>query len=200
MKKHLIILAMAATVLCTTSAAQAIVSETILTNHRLLFHEWDYISAIDFGTRGFSDGFWIGTGSFDDVDLNPSLRWRHTLPADLHVPPGHVDKALLFIDAYKVDERNNLVHVQGALDFKLNRWDWLLDNSLFVIESDAPEFWNQGYLQAGIEAHERALRVDAAIFMMDYSTDQNPIPEPGTLALLGLGLVAVGAIRLRRKG
>lgn len=160
-------------------------------------HTYDYASIIDFYEGCLPDGqlggIWIGTR----YGLPGALDWGHTLPLGLSVPPDQITMAKLWIDAWEVDNSNNLIHIEGT-------WDWnplnhmFIDNTVYNLSHvDQPGFWNDGILNVGVVAGEKKLRIDGAILMMDYC--QPVVPEPGTLLLLGLGLFAAGFVAKRSK-
>lgn len=159
-------------------------------------HTYDYASHVDFFTGDHPDswlgGYWIGTSNL----LAPQLDWGHALPGGLTVPPDEVTKAKLYIDAWKVGSDDNLVHIEGILEWDpLNQY--FFDNTVYDLTYvDAPGFWNDGIINASVIAGERSLRVDRAILMMDYTS--NPIPEPATLLFVGAGLLGIGIIRRRK--
>jgi len=157
-------------------------------------HVYDYASYVDFYTCFPDDwigGIWIGTSS----NLEDNLCWQHTLP-ELTVPPDVVSQAKLYIDAAFVDNNNNMIKIEGTLD-----WDPLnnhfLDNTNYTltgIEAEDPGFWDDGLLNCKIMSFENSLRIDRAVLMMDYTS---VVPEPTTLILVGMGMF--GAAMLRRR-
>jgi hypothetical protein len=198
MKKTILILMAVFLVIGASSAFAVPMVETIHTDFFFLgdFHIYDYASIVDFyrwcGPDGWLGGILIGT----NPNLEDELHWSHMLPGDLGtVPPSEVDRAKIWIDGALIDTDNNEVAIEGVFD-----WDPLnhhfLDNSTYWLSDvDVPGFWNDGDIDVCVAAGEWQIRLDESILMMDYT----PIPEPGTLVLLGSGLLGLGAFRFRRK-
>ena len=161
------------------------------------FHTYDYASSIDFFNDtpdGIFGGVKIGTA---DRYLN-ELSWDHSLPTGFTVPPYEVTRAKLWIDAWRVDENDNLVSVESLYDLGTLNSHWFDNTTFDLLDAGiAWDVWNDGALGFTITAGERMLRIDKAILMMDY--DEPVIPEPATLALFGLGLLGTGIVRRLRK-
>ena len=152
------------------------------------FHTYDYASHVDL------ERTWIGNYS----QIPAQLDWSHTLPEGFEVPPYEVTRARLWIDACFVNSDNNLVEIEGMMEWDAlnNRW---LDNSIFnLADIDQPGFWNDGIIDVSVLGGEYSLRLDRAVFVMDYSAPTHA-PEPATLILFGLGLAGIGINFKRRK-
>lgn len=181
-------------------------SETVSNDYFFLgdFHTYDYASCIDFYTNqpnGIVGGAWIGTAA----GLDRTLSWAHTLPGDLQVPPDVINRAKLWIDGAYIDNSGNTVKVGSLWDW--NGLDsWGLDNTTYNLTGvNVPGFWNNGSLGVTVWGNERSFRIDKAILMIDYTNggDDRPndaIPEPTTIALLGLGLAGLGLVKRRTNG
>ncbi len=163
-------------------------------------HTYDYASLVNFYDGSSASGplgEWIGTQHGYPDDMN----WAHTLPNGLSVPPDHILRARLWIDGYEIDNNENEIRIEGTFDWDpLN--DHLQDNTTYnLAHVDEPGFWNDGTIDCRITAGERRFRLDRSILMLDYcqEQDQNVVPEPGTLMLLGLGLAGIGTLRRRTK-
>ena len=217
-KASLFLILIACLTLTSTSAFAFPMVETYYTDFWWWdFHTYDYASKVDFyrwnGSNGchkeavpdgsvsggsLSDGWlngvWIGTAP----DLPDYLEWAHKLPEDLGtVPPSQVTRAKLWIDGAYIDSDNNTVEIEGDLEWDpLNRY-WFDNTTYWLTDAEIPGFWNDGSLDVKVTAGECAFRIDEAILMMDYTT--TPIPEPGTLVLLGSGLLGLGIFNLKRK-
>lgn len=204
MKKLIVLLLTIACLALSYSPVFATINmvETVYNNWFFLgdFHQYDYASKVDFYTwvpNSWVGGVWIGT----NPNLPHYLDWAHALPADLTVPPDQIDRAKLWVDGAFIDNNNNEISIEG-----LATWDPLnhsfLDNSTYwLTDVSEPGFWNDGTLDVRVTAGEWNLRIDESILMMDYTNGSElpGVPEPGTLVLLGTGLLGLGAFGYRRR-
>jgi len=204
MKKASLFLMVAACLIlaATTATASINMAETIYNDWFFLgdFHTYDYASKVDFyssNPNGWIGGVKIGT----NPDLPLYLDWAHTLPSGLMVPPDQINRAKLWIDGELIDQNNNTITIEGTVGWDpLNHKWWTLDNTTYWL-TDVSEsgFWNDGTIDVRVTAGEWSLRLDESILMMDYTSNTPAVPEPGTLMLLGSGLLGLGALRFRRK-
>jgi len=161
------------------------------------FHTYDYASHVDL------ERTWIGNNDF----LDNSFSWQHTLPGDLN--PNGVDRARLWIDAAYVGTDGNTIDINGFMDWDPLNHNWL-DNSTYDLSTissvDQLSFWNDGNIDVTVFAGEGSLRLDNSLLLMDYSPlnttnhdgGYSTVPEPASIALVGLGLLGLGIVRRKK--
>ena len=197
-KVNLLLITITCLVLTSTFASAAPINmvENVFDDFFFLgdFHTYDYASKVDF-YRWCQDGWWGGVWIGTSPNLPHYLDWAHTLPEGLNVPPDHIDRAKLWIDGAFIDSRNNVVEIEGTVDWNPLNHRWFDNTTYWLTIVNQPGFWNDGDINVRVTAGECSLRLDESILMLDYT----PVPEPGTLILLGGGLLALGAFRFRRK-
>ncbi len=147
---------------------------------------------------GLFEGWLTGTGT---------LSWQHAVTPDFQVPYDNLISASLVIDAWFVDDNNDKIFVENTYFGELNnRTIWTLGwsssnfdiGSLFTTwASGTPLDVTLGYKEKGCFNY---LKLDKSVFILNYENfeQQNPpitAPEPGTIVMLGLGLMAIAAIR-----
>lgn len=181
-------------------AVSAAPFETTFTNFWFLgdFHTYDYASHVDL------EQTWIGTSSLFDN----SFSWQHSLPGNLD--PNGVQRARLWIDAAFVGSNGNTIDINGIMEWDPLSHSWL-DNTTYdltdITDVDQLGFWDNGVIDVTVLAGESSIRLDQAMLLLDYSPasggqpthDFSSVPEPSSLALLGIGLAGIVAFRRKRK-
>ena len=160
-------------------------------------HEYMYASVIDF-SYSQSDGLMVDPDPNSDI-YNDHLRWGHSTPAVMPLPTDEILRARLYIDGVWVSSDGTETAIEGLLG-----WDPATQSFLDNSHKWSPEIveqisWADGALNINLDAGQGFLRVDMAVFMMDYEGGEtSAIPEPATLVLLVLGLIGIGILQRRR--
>lgn len=140
---------------------------------------------------------WLtGTGNYS---------WSHPVTTDFQIPYDTLNSATLTIGAWSVNDSNDRVYVEGTYAGDLRNGVWyLLGYSSTVLDIGSVfTTWTSGEpLNVSLAYNEGrwgSLYLSSSTLRMDYTNDTSSVPEPGTMLLMGLGLVGVGVIRRKMK-
>ncbi|MBJ6799787.1 PEP-CTERM sorting domain-containing protein [Geomonas sp. Red259] len=169
-------------------------------------------AALMLGATGIAGAtFYTSTTDLDKILTGAgTLSWQQDMPGDFEMPYDTVNSAKLTIYSNFVNGGNDAVQVESNILGILKNdtgWTWFwnpMESTGFDVASSITAPWGQGQsLDISLLYDERGclnfLYLDKSVLCLNYNNQVAPVPEPGTMLLVGIGLAGIAIYGKRRR-
>ncbi len=168
--------------------------------------------ALMLGATGIAGAtFYTSTTDLDRILTGiGTLSWQQDMPSDFTMPYDTINSAHLTIYSNFVNGSNDYVQVESNFMGTLKDdtgWTWFwnpMESTKFDVASSITAPWGQGQdLDVSLIYREIGcldfLYLDKSVLCLNYDNGTAPVPEPGTILLMGLGLAGIAIYGKRRE-